>query len=340
MLEMLKKLVHANGISGNESCIRNVIIELLCNNVDSIKTDNMGNLIAFKKGTGESSARAKIMIAAHMDEIGVMVTHIDKNGFIRFANVGWVSPYYAIGQRVKFDNGIVGTVFYEQKVENMDKLKLDKMFIDIGAASYEDAANLIKIGDTAVFVSDFIIQDNTIISKVLDNRSGCLLSILAAQFTNEYPNDIYFVFTSQEEVGIRGAGPAAFGIQPDLAIVLDVTDTGDVPGCKPMEVTMGKGPAIKVKDRSYIASPHARRLFEKVAIESKIPYQLEIMEDGGTDGGSIHISGCGVITGGISIPVRYIHSPSEMCSVYDIKHGIELLTNILNTPLNEYLNNV
>ncbi|MDQ2086786.1 M42 family metallopeptidase [Herbivorax sp. ANBcel31] len=324
MFDLLKKMTQITGVSGNEEEIRDVITEEIKDKVDDIRVDTLGNLIAVKKGTGK-----KIMVAAHMDEIGVMATFIDDDGFIRFSNIGGVSKYNAIGQKVRFNNGTIGAVHYEQKLEDIKNLNLSKMYIDIGASSKEEALKSVSIGDVACFAGDAKNQGDTIISKALDDRSGCAVLIKAIEDMKKTENEIYYVFTVQEELGLRGAKTAAYQIKPDLAIAVDVTLTGDTPNARPMEVKLGKGPAIKIKDRSIICHPKVRKLLEQSAKRINIPYQFEILESGGNDSGAIHISAGGVPSGAISIPCRYVHSPVEMASLTDIENAAKLLVESL-----------
>lgn len=321
--DLLKKLLETFGPSGNEETIREVIREEVKDYVDEIKVDALGNLIAIKKGKGK-----KIMVASHMDEIGIMVSSIDENGFLRFTNIGGVSPFTSLYQRVFFANGTLGVVGME-KLDEMKDLTLSKMFIDIGANSKEEAMKKINIGDVACFYTPFVQNDDYIMSKALDDRIGCYVSIEALKALKDCPNEVYFVFTVQEEVGLRGAKTAAYGIDPDMGIALDVTGTGDTPKCRTMEVKMGKGAAIKVKDNSVLAHPQVKNLMIETAKENNIAYQLEILEFGGTDSGAIHLTRSGVPSGVISLPCRYVHSPSEMVSVKDVEGAVELLTKIL-----------
>jgi len=320
MFELIKRLVNAFGVSGNEEEIRELIISMIKDKVDEIKVDALGNLIAVKRGKGK-----KIMLAAHMDEIGVMATYIDDKGFVRFSDVGWVSQYFALGQRVKFKNGTVGTVFYEEELEDMKDLKLSKMYIDIGASSREEAEKKIRIGDTAAFMGETLKEGNIIISKALDNRCSCAVLIDVINKIKSTDNELYFVFTVQEELGLRGARTAAYQIQPDMAIAVDVTDTGDTPKTRLMEVKCGKGPAIKIKDSSFISHPEVRKLLEEAAKKLGMEYQLEILESGGTDAGSIHITAGGIPSGAVSIPCRYIHSPSEVIYENDVINASRLI---------------
>ena len=316
-MELLKKLSLCYAPSGREQNITELIKGEIKDFADEVYTDNLGNLIAHKRGTGK-----KIMFAAHMDEIGVVVTYIDDNGYLRFSDVGGLYTKYLHGKRVVFANGIEGVVSTEPK---NDKNSLAKMYIDIGAKTKEDAEKSANIGDMAVFCGNFTEQDGVIIGKALDNRAGCFALIEALKQVKS-KNDLYFVFTVQEEVGLRGARTAAYSINPDIAIAVDVTDTGDTPKCDSMAVKMGAGAAIKVMDYSVICDNEVKSLLISIAETRGIAHQLEVMTEGGTDAGVIHFARGGVKTGGISIPTRYIHSPSEMIQKSDLIDVIKLIT--------------
>ena len=205
-------------------------------------------------------------------------------------------------------------------------MDIKRLYVDLGVDTKEEASKLISIGDMAVFTGEAIIQGNRIISKALDNRAGCYMLIEAMKQIQNNDKDLYFVFTTQEEVGLRGAKTAAYTVDPEYAIAVDVTDTGDTPECNVMSVKLGDGAAIKVMDRSIMCDPDVRSAMLEAAKRNNISYQLEIMTDGGTDAGAVHLSRAGVKTGGISLPTRYIHSPSEMADTRDLKACIELLT--------------
>lgn len=319
-MELLKRLTNAFGPSGREDNIREVIKEEIKKYSDEVIVDALGNLIAHKKGT-----KSKIMIAAHMDEIGITATVIDDNGFIRFCPVGGLYNKDLIARRVCFENGTIGVIGSEE--DNKDR-KINKMYIDIGAKNKEDAEKYVNIGDSAVFCAEFVKTENSVISKALDNRAGCYV-LIEAMKNIKSDNDLYFVFTTQEEVGLRGAKTAAYQISPDYALAIDVTDTGDTPEGIKMAVKSGNGAAVKVMDRSVLCDCYIRSLLIELAKNNDISYQLEIMNDGGTDAGAISLSGNGVKTGGISIPTRYIHSPSEMISQFDLSQCIKLLKSFL-----------
>lgn len=315
-MELIKKLTFANSPSGRENEIRDIIYNEIKDFCDEITTDVMGNLIA-RKGSGGK----KILLAAHMDEIGVVVTCKDEKGFLRFGAVGGLDKKYLPGRRVVFEDGTVGVINIEG---NAEKPEISKMYIDVNGESE------IKPGDMACFEGECHLSGNTVISKALDNRIGCYALIEAMKKLQNTENEVIFVFTVQEEVGLRGAKTAGYGIDADYALAIDVTDTGDTPECEPMAVKLGGGAAIKVMDRSVICHSEVRELLIKCANDAKIPYQLEVLTYGGTDAGAIHLSGSGIKSGGISIPTRYIHSPSEMCNMKDVEAVIELLVMFCN----------
>lgn len=320
MFDLIKRLTDSFGVSGNEEGIRETIINEIKNDIQEISVDTLGNLIAIKPGKGK-----KIMVAAHMDEIGVMATYIDEKGFIRFANIGGVLSFVSVGQKVRFKNGTIGAVFYEDKLEDMKNLKLSKMYIDIGAKDKNEAEKSVRIGDVACFMGDAVRQSDMVFSKAIDDRSGCAVLIKAIKELPQTDNEIYFVFTVQEELGLRGAKTAAYQLKPDMAIAVDVTATGDTPEAQLMEVKCGYGPAIKIKDRSIICHPEVKKLLEQSANNINIPYQYEVLEFGGSDPGAIHISAGGVPSGAISIPCRYVHSPVEAASLEDMENAVKLL---------------
>lgn len=323
--ELLRNLVKVFGPSGNEGLIREFITNEIKNHVDEIKVDALGNLIAHKKSNGK-----KIMISAHMDQIGMMVIDIDDKGFMRFTNIGGISPIDSIGQKVIFQDGTIGVIFHEP-IEDISELKLENMYIDIGTFSREETEAKVKIGDMCIYESEFHENENVVFTPYLDDRAGCFIAIEVIKSIDNINNDLYFVFSVQEEVGLRGARTAAYAIEPDIAISLDVTDNGDTPKEKRLAISLNKGAAIKVKDNSIISHPIVKETLVSLAKEKNIPYQMEVLESGGTDAGSIHLIRAGVPSGGISIPTRYVHSTIEMASKEDIKNCTKLLNEFLMT---------
>ncbi|PKM83898.1 MAG: aminopeptidase [Firmicutes bacterium HGW-Firmicutes-13] len=324
MKELIKKLTEAYGPSGREEEIKDIIKELVKPLADEITEDSLGNLIVRKKGPGK-----KIMAAAHMDELGLIVTFIDENGFLRFSNVGGISPHILLGERVVFPDGTAGTIGCE-KLENIKDLKFSKLYIDIGVSEKRQAEEKVKIGDIAVYQRTFSDLGERILSKALDDRVGCAVLVQTLKEIEKPQNDIYFVFTVQEEVGVRGARTSAYKINPDYGLAVDVTRTGDTPESETMAVSLGKGPTVKVKDTLIISHPKVKKIMVETAEKNNIPYQLEVLERGGTDSGAIQLTREGVPSGVMSIPCRYIHTPSEMVDFNDVLNGVKLLKNILN----------
>lgn len=328
MNDLIKKLVEAYGPSGFEDRMRELIRPEIEPYADEITVDAMGNLIAHKNGNGTGLS---IMIAAHMDEIGVMVSHITEEGFLRFTNIGGVMAHTLRGGRVQFANGIVGIVFSD-RIEDRSKIHpLSKHYIDVGAGSKKDCP--VQVGDAAGFMNYFLAQGDHLTAKSMDDRIGCVVAIETLKRLEETPHDIYFVFSVQEEVGTRGAQAAANGILPDVGIALDVTLTGDVPEGFPMAVNLGAGPAIKVKDSGMIAHTGLVRVMRQRAEEADIPYQLEVLDGGTTDARPMQIAGPGSAAGCISIPCRYVHSQSETVHAADVENSVNLLVELLSKPL-------
>ena len=330
-MELLQKLTACISPSGRENSVRKVIENELKADCDEIYTDALGNLICHKKGNGK-----KLMLAAHMDEIGFMVNYIDDNGFARFSTIGGVQKYNSINSSVEFENGVRGKISYENK-ENPSTAPFEKMYIDIGASSKEEAEQKIQIGDMAAYAPTFSLIGNRIMSKALDDRAGCWALIRAMKEAEKSENDIYAVFTAQEEVGLRGAKTAAALINPDIAVSVDVSNVGDTPQSEELNLSLGKGPGVKMKDASFIIHENVKNMLLDCAKKASIPYQLEAASYGGTDAGAIHLSGGGVRSGTISIPTRYIHSACEVIDKTDLENTCELLKTIIEINIKEYL---
>jgi putative aminopeptidase FrvX len=329
MKELIRKLVQAAGPSGYEQSVRDLIKEEVTPYADEIRVDALGNLIVRKGQKREGGLR--IMTAAHMDEIGVIVTHIEDDGFVRFTTIGGVRPHTCLGGRVQFINGVRGVIGGE-KLESMDRVhSFDKLFIDVGATSKADCP--VKVGDVAVFERPFLDLGKRLVAKAMDDRIACAIQIETLRRLGNTPNEIYLVFTTQEEVGTRGATPAAFGIDPELGLSVDVTLTGDTPKGIKMAVALGKGPAIKVRDSGMLADPRIVRWMVETAEKANIPYQLEVLDGGSTDARAIQLVRAGVPSGCLSIPCRYIHSPSEMVDYDDVQNAVALLVALLSNPI-------
>lgn len=312
LFEYFKALNAAHGPSGDEADIRAVIARLAQPYADEITTDAMGNLIVRKRGNGP-----KVMFAAHMDSIGFIVTHIEKEGFLRVGSLGGIAAKEAVYTTVRFKNGVCGTLVPEEKAD-FAKLKLDECYLDIGAADEASAKQQVQVGDTAIYGAQPIRSGDRVISPYLDNRISCAVLLSVMERIETCPNDLYFVFTVQEEVGLRGAKTAAWSVDPDYGVVVDVTDVDDTPGSERYGTAqLGKGAAIKLMDSSIICHPQVVDLLSRLADTHGITAQRDIMRAGGTDAGAMHTTRIGVRTGGISIPCRYIHTPVETVSLAD-----------------------
>ena len=319
LFELIQTLNAAHGPSGDEGGIRQVIARLARPLADEVRTDTLGNLMVHKRGEGP-----RVMFAAHMDSIGFIVTHIEKEGFLRVGRLGGISPKEAAYTPVRFQNGVRGVIVPEEKAD-LGKLKLDQCFLDIGAKDEDQAREMVRVGDTAVYDSPMFVSGSKVVSPYLDNRISCAVLLKALEEIGRSPNDLYFVFTVQEEVGLRGGRTAAWGVDPAYGIAVDVTDVDDTPGSeKSGTVQLGKGAAIKVMDSSVICHPEVVSRLDALAGEGDIPVQRDILRAGGTDAGAIHITRTGVKTGGISVPCRYIHTPVEMADLTDAQHCVRL----------------
>ncbi len=325
--ELLKALTLCFSPSGREDRVREMIKAEAEKYVTDVYTDALGNLICRKNGNGK-----KLMLAAHMDEIGFMVTHIDDCGFLRFVSVGGIYPHNCINRTVVFENGTEGVISYENK-EKAGSAGLDKMYIDIGAADRAEAEARVSIGDMAGYKGEFLLMGNRAASKSMDDRVGCFALLEALREAKDCPNELFAVFTVQAELGLRGARTSAFAIEPDLGFAVDVSMTGDTPESSHASLVLGKGAGIKLKDSSFIINPKARDFLLQAAKSAEIPYQLEAAAFGGTDAGAINLTRGGVAAGTISIPTRYIHSPAEAVDLGDVEATVKLLVKMIETPI-------
>ena len=324
MYQTLKKLLPLTpSVSGREDYIRGVIAEMMLPLVDEVSTDAMGNLICVKRGRAESPE--KVMLCAHMDEIGFIVNFIEENGMLRVAPIGGIHYGASAFSEVVFENGARGVLVAEADVSSKESPKAEKCVVDIGAASRREAERRVKIGDTcAVLPRVTKLTANRVVGRPLDDRIGCACLVKIAEALTAPANDIYYVFSVQEEVGLRGARPASFAIMPDVALIYDVTATGDEQSAKPMAVKLGEGVAVKIKDSSVIC--HAGLVDEllDIAKKEKIAAQCEVLTHGGTDTASVQMTGAGCRAGALSIPTRYIHSSVEMIDLRDAEAAVAL----------------
>ncbi|MCB0101132.1 MAG: M42 family metallopeptidase [Anaerolineales bacterium] len=331
MKSLLKTLTETFAPSGYEDAVRQIIQKEVKPYADEIRVDAMGSLIVHKKPTVKAKNSRRIMLAAHMDEIGVIVSHVDKNGFVRFTSNGGVFGRYTLGARVRFMNGATGVIGFDKLESVNDAPPMSKMYIDMGAKSRKDCP--VKVGDFGAFDRDYIEMGGRLVAKSMDDRSGVVVLIEALKSIKSTPNDLYFVFTTQEEVGVRGAGTAAYGIDPEIGIAIDVTGTGDTPASLKMAMELGKGPCVKVRDPGMLSDPRVVEWMASTAEKAKIPYQREVLLVGSTDARAIQVSRAGVMAGALSIPCRYIHSASEMVDYEDLVNSVKLLTALLSKPV-------
>ena len=328
VLKTLQALNACHGPAGDERRVAEAICALAAPYADECQIDTLGNLIVHKKGDG-----AKVLFAAHMDSIGMIITHMEEDGFLRFGKVGGLSPTTLLYTNVRFANGVRGLIAADQSADPK-KLEIADLYIDIGAGSREEAQKLVHIGDIAVYDSPTFAAGDRIVSPYLDDRIACVILLNALERLKSSPNDLYFVFTVQEELGLRGAKTVAYAIDPDYAVAVDVTHSDDLPGAKHNgSSVLGKGAAIKVMDASVICHPSMVKKLTELAQEGNIPHQADVIRSGGTDAGAIHVSRMGVYTGGVSIPCRYTHSPTEMVQVSDVEACIDLITAFADAKL-------
>lgn len=322
MTDMLKMLCNTCGTSGREDAVRDAIVSLIDGFCD-YKIDPLGNIIAFKKG--KKTPKKRIMLDAHMDEVGFIATYINEQGLISFSSVGGINTECILSQRVIFENGTVGVIgskpMHLLSADARKKLpETDSLYIDIGAASGEEAKKLLSPGDTAVFYPNFLEQDSIITSKAIDDRAGCAILISLLREDSEY--DFYATFTVQEEVGSRGAATAAFAVEPDYCLCLESTTASDIEGVSGARrvCELGQGPVISFMDRGTL---YDRELFD-LANGLSMPHQVKSMVAGGNNSAAIHKSRGGVKTLAISVPCRYLHSASCMSSLDDIKGAYDI----------------
>ena len=322
MLELLRKISGMHGVSGYEKKVSETLLAEMKNYTDEQYTDALGNLITVKHGKGKK----KLMLCAHMDEIGFMATFIEESGLVRLAPVGGIGFAASSYDRVLSEKGVRGVLVPDSRVKPAE-YAADKFTIDIGAKDKKEASKKVSIGDVFRFDNDIVrLCGKRVTGHPLDDRVGCAILVNTAKnLANEQTDyDVYYVFSVQEEVGCRGSKTAAFSVEPDVALAFDVTGTGDTPGAAPMACRVGDGAAIKVKDSSVICDPSLVDALITTAKENRIKYQLEILTYGGTDTSSMQLSAGGCSAGCLSIPCRYIHSAHELIDLADAEACADL----------------
>jgi len=329
MKNLIQKLVEANGPSGYEQQVRELVRTEIEPMADELKVDALGNLLARKGQKDQKGLR--VILSAHIDEIGVIATFVDEKGFVRFTSIGGVSPRTCLGSRVRFIDGTPGVIGSE-KTEPYDKMpSFDQLFIDVGASSRSDCK--VSVGDIAVFDRPFIAMENRLVSKAMDDRIGAAVLIEVLRQLKRTPHEIFYVFSVQEEVGLRGATTAAYQVNAELGLAVDVTLSADTPKGIKMQVSLGEGPAIKVRDGGMLSDPRVVQQLINSAQKARLPYQLEVLESGTTDARAIQLTREGIPTGCVSIPCRYIHSPSEMVDFRDVENAVKLIVEYLSKPI-------
>ncbi len=324
---LIEKLSNAFGVSGNEKEVRQMIKDEVASLVDEVKTDSMGNLFAVKKG---ETNYPRVMLSAHMDEVGLFIDQVENNGFVRFKKIGGIDDRVLLSKKVYIGENKTPGVIGLKPVHlggGRGVVASDDMFIDTGASAKDD--KLAKVGDTAVFATKFTQSGDILRGKAFDNRAGC--AVLIELLKNKYPFTVVGVFTVQEELGLRGAIIAAYNVNPDFAFTLEGTTAGDTPMKRDVSpsTNMGAGPAITIMDRSFVSDKGLVNLLEDTAKRENIPYQFKRTITGGTDSGAIHLSRGGVRSVTVSVPVRYIHSPVGLMNINDLNNTILLVSKTL-----------
>jgi endoglucanase len=335
MTMILKDLSDAFGVSGNEEDVRAIVLDAVRDHADEVRIDAMGSVLAVKRGTGQDPMR--VMLAAHMDEIGLMVVGYDDSGFLKVRSVGGIDPrllpgtLFVVGpDRIP---GVIGVkpIHLLQSGEAKKVSKIEDLVIDVGAQSKDEAEKLAPLGTYATFATRFRELESTVSGKAFDDRAGC--AVLVELLRGEpFTFDLHAAFTVQEEVGLRGARVAAFAIDPDCAFALEGTIADEIPKEKDVSPTtrLGKGPAITVMDRSFIADRRLVQLLIRTAEEHDIPYQIKQPGLGGTDAGAIHLAREGVPSATVAVPSRYIHSPVALLSLDDFDNTVRLMRESLS----------
>ena len=339
MNELLQKLTEATGVAGDEKEVRLLIRDLIADHVDEWRVDSMGNLLARKQGTDDRATgeRAlKVLVDAHMDEVGLMITGIDSDGTLQFVPVGGLSPRTLLGKVVqvgpKKRTGVIGAqpIHLLKRSQRERLVKIENMRIDIGAKKKENASSKVSIGDRATFLTPYEEIGRTAIGKALDNRTGCaaLIELLRG---DPFPFDLHAAFTVQEEVGLRGAQVAAFATRPDAALVLECTPAYDMPNERDVSpnVALGRGPSIYVMDRVTIQDPRLVSHIVRTAEAANIPFQIRQPGGGGTNTAVIQRSTGGIPAATIATPARYIHGPAAMINLDDFNNVVRLADAVL-----------
>lgn len=327
MKDLIKRLTEAYGPSGHEEPIRELIRAEVEPLADEVRLDALGNLIALKHGSGGGK---RVMLAAHMDEIGLIVSYVDEKGFLRAQPIGGVDVMTLVGGRVRFVDGALGVIAPEKRKEFQKEPDLSKLYIDVGATGRDEAKD--RLGQAVGFVRPFADLGRRIVAKALDDRIGCAVLIQVLRQVEDPPHDVSVVFSVQEEVGLRGARTSAYGLEPEVGIAVDITAAADTPEAKKLAMKLGAGPCIKIMDAGMLSHPGVKNLLIDTAETQGIPYQLEVLDRGTTDAAAMQLARSGVPSGCVSIACRYYHTPSEMVDLTDVENTVKLLLAVLETP--------
>jgi putative aminopeptidase FrvX len=340
-MELLEKLCKAGGVSGFEDEVRDIMVEEFKKSRCEVSIDKFGNLIA-KKGAGKT----KIMLAAHMDEVGLLVKYVSKEGFLSFVKIGGIDDRVLVNKMVRIKTGsnakgfVIGVIgakppHLQKEKEGKETIKHEDLFIDIGARSKKDAERMVSIGSPITFMPIYeILGRGLFCGKAFDNRLGCYALIQIMKNLPKLDAEVYAVGTTQEEVGLKGARVAAFKINPDYSIAIDITLAGDTPQIKESESSLkiGKGPAITILEasgRGVVTHPAVKDVLVKTAVKEKIPYQMDVLEGGMTDAAIIYMTREGIPSGVVSIPIRYTHGPVGVCNIKDLENTVKLVLKAL-----------
>ena len=327
--DTLTKLLGIYGPTGREGQVVSALRGMLEGRVDSMRVDVMGNLIVEKKGNPEGKT---ILFSAHMDHIGLIVTDVEETGYLRVNNVGGVSVDNMRARHVAFENGIQGVVMCQPVRDETPGIR--HLFVDIGAKDRAEALSMVRLGDVCVYAPDCIpLGEHRLASPAMDDRCACALLAELLMSDTKTNNTIVGVFSVQEEVGLRGATTAAYQVNPDVGVGLDVTAWGDSPEVKLPAVKLGEGAAVKFMDNSMVATPCVRDALIVAAEKAGVPYQREVLPFGGTDGGAIQRTRGGIPAGTLSIPCRYVHSPCEVIDMRDMESALAILKEYVKEPI-------
>jgi putative aminopeptidase FrvX len=343
--DLIKNLTETYGPSGSEEGIRELIRAQVEPLADEVRVDALGNLIALKRGSGGPHGK-RVMLSAHMDEIGLMISYVDEKGFLRAQPIGGVDVMTLVGSRVQFADGATGVLSPEKRDEMKKDPALAKLYVDVGATSREEVQH--RLGQAVSFVRPFADLGRRVVAKAMDDRIGCVVLIEVLRGLTRTPakgskdkggrtpsllHDVYFVFSVQEEVGLRGARTSSYGIDPEAGLAVDVTGAGDTPEANRMSMKLGGGPCIKVMDGGMLSHPGINKLLTNAAEADHIPYQMEVLPGGTTDAMAIQLARSGVPTSCISIACRYVHTPSEMVDMDDVENAVKLFLAFLSRPI-------